>query len=570
MSSRRHLPWLVRRFALRKRLSLVVWQAVLLVVLLGLVALLLANVTRLRVNELIRASDAARLMREVRIEVDGMQFDVYRAVIAGHDSAGVKIDQRFARARDLLATCRDDDAYSGCSGSAPDRLERLERHLQAFHAGYREAQAQQHRLTNSLHDDLHPLVNRLRMAFRGLDGKAGADVPPGIVQVNEVRLDLIEQQAQKLTAVAGPFHGTEIDDQIDALIADFDRLADRMEPGARAQAEAVLGELSRLMREMMQRARGYLFLVNVVVAADAFEMRVLAGLVESDLRARRDAVEQAIQTGTGRFVLIMLLLVLVGATLIYQSGNAITASVIGQIRRITRVFSELAGGSLDPVQFDSPHRDEIDDLVRAAQRFRDENIEIRDLLDRHEALNRQLELRVAERTRMLEDSNRELGRLARTDRLTGLLNRRALDEILREAIEHSERSGDALGIMFMDLDHFKDVNDTYGHETGDRVLVAVAECIRSQLVDGELAGRWGGEEFVVIGPGKDGEAMLALAERLRVRIQGSDLNGAAAITISIGVSARGPGDTLQSLVERADRALYRAKHLGRNRCESEA
>ena len=175
-------------------------------------------------------------------------------------------------------------------------------------------------------------------------------------------------------------------------------------------------------------------------------------------------------------------------------------------------------------------------------------------------MNRTLESQVAERTR-------ELQRVASTDMLTGLHNRRKLDEVLGYEVERVHRYGGGLAVILLDIDHFKQTNDSYGHPAGDRVLAAVATILRSGARSIDSVGRWGGEEFMVICPQTELEGACALAEMLRLRIAAAEFPEVGRKTCSFGVAALGPDETLPGLVARADAALYRAKQGGRNAVE---
>lgn len=162
----------------------------------------------------------------------------------------------------------------------------------------------------------------------------------------------------------------------------------------------------------------------------------------------------------------------------------------------------------------------------------------------------------------------EVSRLAATDALTGVLNRHRFFELAESEWETSRRLGRPLAAMMLDIDDFKRVNDTYGHAMGDAVLVGVAERCQTALREGDILGRYGGEEFAVVLPATDLEAARSVAERLRVVIGGEPLrfsSGAIAVTVSVGVVAdREPDTGLASLLNRADEALYAAKGSGRN------
>ncbi len=156
---------------------------------------------------------------------------------------------------------------------------------------------------------------------------------------------------------------------------------------------------------------------------------------------------------------------------------------------------------------------------------------------------------------------------AATDALTGLVNRRTVGRAIDEALAYV-RSGGSYAMLLLDVDHFKSINDTMGHNAGDRVLARIGRIIAENVRDGDIAGRFGGEEFLVLMRDATRESVLAIAERLRGAIEASGLTYAdgAPITISIGVTYARTGDLSgETIIERADRALYRAKSAGRNR-----
>jgi diguanylate cyclase (GGDEF)-like protein len=166
-----------------------------------------------------------------------------------------------------------------------------------------------------------------------------------------------------------------------------------------------------------------------------------------------------------------------------------------------------------------------------------------------------------------ERADEESSRLATTDPLTGVFNRRTFIELAEQELARSRRAGTPLSIMMLDLDHFKRVNDTFGHLTGDEVLVAFTRLIRDCVRRGDLVVRYGGEEFCVLLPATNLPAATALAERIRARCAAEPLTDKAfRVTVSIGLTAYSGGKeaTLADLLARADEALYRAKGEGRN------
>lgn len=176
-------------------------------------------------------------------------------------------------------------------------------------------------------------------------------------------------------------------------------------------------------------------------------------------------------------------------------------------------------------------------------------------------------------------NNELLRRTSLIDSLTGVNNRRFFDQRMREEVDRARRSGDSLGCLFLDIDHFKSVNDTFGHPVGDLVLANVAGEIRSQLRNNDVLARYGGEEFVALLGGANEQKALEIAERIRLSVEKHRLDTkdrqAIFVTISIGVAAFEPKhrntkkniDAMR-LVNLADQALYNAKRCGRNRVVS--
>ncbi|MGI5164353.1 GGDEF domain-containing protein [Spirillospora sp. CA-253888] len=165
--------------------------------------------------------------------------------------------------------------------------------------------------------------------------------------------------------------------------------------------------------------------------------------------------------------------------------------------------------------------------------------------------------------------HQQLQAAARTDAKTGLLNAAAWQREADTELSRSQRTHDPLAVLLIDIDHFKRVNDTYGHLVGDQVLVGVASTLCGQLRDYDVVGRFGGEEFVVLLPGADTVEACRVAERLRGRVRRLAVpaeEGSVAVTISVGVSLfRMHGEDLIELLAAADLALYRAKQSGRDR-----
>jgi diguanylate cyclase (GGDEF)-like protein len=192
----------------------------------------------------------------------------------------------------------------------------------------------------------------------------------------------------------------------------------------------------------------------------------------------------------------------------------------------------------------------------------------------YEQMVRRLETLLTEKEELsnkLEEANKELMRLASTDALTGLSNKRSLEHAITRDLARADRDKTWLSLVVVDVDHFKKLNDTYGHTTGDLVLQAVAKALSRHLRAGDLAGRCGGEEFLLVLPGSNMIGARIAAERIRKALESTTVDtehGPLRVTASFGgASVCGPGcaGRREALFARADAAMYEAKHSGRNR-----
>lgn len=191
----------------------------------------------------------------------------------------------------------------------------------------------------------------------------------------------------------------------------------------------------------------------------------------------------------------------------------------------------------------------------ASNRYRDIS-EIERSLKTAEQINEQL-----------RDTLTALEQLAGTDRLTQAWNRRRFEETVDNEIHRANRYAHPVSMLLLDIDHFKAINDAYGHLAGDRVLVQVADRMREALRKTDSLTRWGGEEFIVLMPNTGMSHAIALAERIQQQLAAHAFDGVGQVTASIGVAEYQPGSSHQEWLERTDRAMYKAKHDGRNRIE---
>lgn len=179
-----------------------------------------------------------------------------------------------------------------------------------------------------------------------------------------------------------------------------------------------------------------------------------------------------------------------------------------------------------------------------------------------------LNMHLERERKALAEANQRLEQLAHFDPLTKVWNRYRIEEAINAELVAAKRYAAGFALLLFDVDNFKQINDAYGHSVGDDVLVALARLVESSLRGCDHLGRWGGEEFIVLATHSDVDAAIGLAERLRslvaeLRIAGLEQT----ITVSIGVAVWQPGDSCKTLISRADDAMYRAKHGGRNRVE---
>lgn len=258
--------------------------------------------------------------------------------------------------------------------------------------------------------------------------------------------------------------------------------------------------------------------------------------------------------------------------LVKGGGAILSINKFGLIER--KLFTENAtqiGSALEVLLLSLA----LADRLNVERRLREKAQREAFLLQREQ--NVVLEKRVNERTQALEEANRRLQEISITDALTGISNRRHFDDMLQQEIKRAQRSGEPLGLLLIDIDHFKSVNDTYGHQNGDEVLRHIAQVLRDNVRrETDMLARYGGEEFCVLLPNTTPEGAEHFGELLRqavavepidVTIHETGSTHTLHLTISIGVSALVPDtlDDCERLLAAADAAVYDAKHAGRNR-----
>ncbi|MCM0613680.1 GGDEF domain-containing protein [Marinobacter sediminum] len=239
--------------------------------------------------------------------------------------------------------------------------------------------------------------------------------------------------------------------------------------------------------------------------------------------------------------LVSLLVALVLFHLIIQSR------ILKPIVTLEHAVEKVRDGSFELPRLDKPDNE----IGRLADHFEKMSHGLR-----HST--RELENKVAQRTD-------DLNRLARIDPLTGLKNRRGLDEVLDEEIQRAKRQGTGFGIIWLDIDHFKTVNDQLGHQAGDQILCRVALWLKAGVRPYDHPGRWGGDEFVVLLSPCDQQTLEQIAGRIRQLVEQESGKTGHNVTVSVGGYLCSAEDNSNTILRQADRALYQAKNQGRNR-----
>ncbi len=332
-------------------------------------------------------------------------------------------------------------------------------------------------------------------------------------------------------------------------------------------------EGEKAFNEAVQRVRGYLFLVNVVLAADSYEMRFLSDQLAQQMQQSVNQ-SQASSLSTIEALnlkLLILGMLFLGATIVIS--YIVGRSIVHPIAYLRHIFERLAKGERDLTVVEYRTKDEVAALARSAEAFRRTNVHTQELLDKYQELSAELEDKVEARTAELEQANKRLAELSITDGLTGLFNRRHLDTTLAKNWAMARRSKLPLTVIMTDIDYFKKYNDLYGHQQGDSCLQEIARTMQEVFSRStDFVARYGGEEFVVVLMDTHLNEAKQLAEELRERIEAHNIEHKDSpeghVTLSIGLASFEPDcdiDNVDRLVGLADDALYQSKESGRNR-----
>ena len=260
------------------------------------------------------------------------------------------------------------------------------------------------------------------------------------------------------------------------------------------------------------------------------------------LRKIHETARTNYEEASDRFILIRNILIcntLLGILFASISATLLIRSIVRPLNKAVIHFKRIANGNLDE-NISVSRQDEIGQVLSELA-----------------AMQGKLKIMIG-----------ELDRLASTDKLTGAWNRRRFEEIIETEMDRLRRYGNRLSLMILDVDHFKKINDHYGHATGDQVLADLSNTIRSSLRSSDSLTRWGGEEFVILCPNTTLSIVSKLAERLRKKIATINFQQVESITVSFGVAECGPSETWEQWLHRADEALYLAKSGGRDQVKA--
>ena len=255
-------------------------------------------------------------------------------------------------------------------------------------------------------------------------------------------------------------------------------------------------------------------------------------------------------------------LIVLGRDGCIREANASALGMLGGEEAIGRHISEVAP-SLYPVLRRVIYGNEVVDSVKVRMEVSEEERYFLIYARHHGDF---IVVTLDDITRMVE-YERQLEEISQKDYLTGIYNRRSVESFLSGEIKRADRYGRPLSVILFDIDDFKKVNDTFGHDVGDEVLKEVVKTTLRCLRSTDVMGRWGGEEFLVVLPETDLEGAIALAERIRKAIGDRKFEKVGSVTVSLGVADYKKGESVFDLVKKVDRALYRAKERGKNRTE---
>lgn len=370
-------------------------------------------------------------------------------------------------------------------------------------------------------EELEKLTPALTEAIGALDP------PVGAAPVDDSRL-----RSVLITLLAELRRDTELAERVDTLES---KLAG---PLTSAQLPDVLAILTELVGQRIQRIEGARQEIETLLGHMAGKLDEIGQFVAEQHHSQSQS---------------------------QANSETLNTQLVGEIK----AMGETVEASGDLQQIRQQVRRRLDSIDRHLQEFRQREATF---VAANRARTEQMRSRIFEleaEAKRLQTQLQDEQRLSTIDALTRIANRQAYEKRIEEELHRWRRFKQATCLAVWDVDHFKRINDTYGHRAGDRVLQVVAECFAGRIRNTDFVARYGGEEFVMILPGTPLEDATQLIEKMRVAIAaiGFHFRGSpVSITVSSGVTALLPEDSAEVAFDRADQALYRAKQTGRNRC----
>ncbi len=550
---------LTRYLPLRWRLALGYLLAIFVFTMLGILTFHSAGNIR---SEIGRFSDYAHETQQdfqLVKNITELEQSTFMFINDGDDSAAMNVYRLYEEIQQLID---DTDHANRQDFGIESYKKRIETILSDYIRTFKKAQNSRNAQTRLIEEDFRTIAAQL---FDTLDR--------AVVTAHTQTVALMRMKIALLSAEKNAFRYLDTLDNryYKAIRADLsiaEKLVEVLASTLPASFRLNLQRYRAVFLRSVQHTRGYLYMVNVVLAAQAYEMQYQARQVAQTMHRQMQHTRDGFLANIDRHLLMFTVLEIVFFILIVVLSWLIGRSIIRPIKQLTDIFLKLANGSRNTIELVYPANDEISELAYAAEAFRRTNVEHRRLVDRYRNLNETLEQKVYDRTLELEEKNRALDTLANSDILTGLYNRSGIQKVLDAVFEAHRNEGVTFALIMIDIDRFKRINDTFGHQIGDEVLKKLAHIMQTTRRKTDSAGRWGGEEFLLICPQTDGTGAMKLAEQLRRSIEASSTQ-AGRVTASFGIAVCRGDDTVEALLRRADNALYCAKHNGRNRVEYE-
>lgn len=354
----------------------------------------------------------------------------------------------------------------------------------------------------------------------------------------------------------------ELTDSLKNLRTTFNILPEELRRDV-GQAVSELEELIHNDRGLIQLRESELLLLGQINELNDHNQIILQRVNTETSRMVNSSQNEMVETGNTLTLFgqraMLILVFFAGLSLICVAGLMhfyVNKQVISRLSWLSASMQDVAAGRLD-VNLPPTGPSELGRLGTALHQFRDITAEAR---GRELALEQAMDA--------LKEKTTELEHLAITDGLTGLANRRKLDLVIQYELSRSLRYGYPFTVILMDIDHFKMVNDKFGHQAGDKVLQNLAKTIRENVREVDTPGRWGGEEFLIICPETNLQEALHVAGKLQKKLKTRDANQVTTITNSFGVAELEPNENEVDLMRKVDKALYKAKENGRDRIET--